>query len=198
MKELIVATKNEGKVREFRQMFANYNISVKSLLDFEEEMEDIEETGTTFSENATIKAEAVSQQFQLPVVADDSGLVIDALDGAPGVYSARYAGEEKDDAKNLQKVMQELQGVPREERTARFVCAVAVARPGEETFVKKGYCEGSIANEPSGANGFGYDPIFIPKGSKRTMAEYSAEEKNSISHRHHAIQQIEEWLKHQS
>lgn len=198
MKELIVATKNEGKVREFRQMFSKYNISVKSLLDFEEEMEDIEETGTTFSENATIKAEAVSKQFQLPVVADDSGLVIDALDGAPGVYSARYAGEEKNDEKNLQKVLTKLEGVPMEEKTARFVCAVAVARPGKETFVKKGYCEGFIADEPSGTNGFGYDPIFIPEGSERTMAEHSSEEKNAISHRHHAIKQIEEWLKHQS
>lgn len=198
MKELIVATKNEGKVREFRQMFSKYGISVKSLLDFNEEIEDIEETGTTFSENATIKAETISNQFQLPVVADDSGLEIDALDGAPGVYSARYAGKEKNDEQNIKKVLEKLEGVPAERRSARFVCAVAVARPEKATFVKKGYCEGIIAKTPEGTNGFGYDPIFIPEGSNRTMAEHTADEKNVISHRHHAIQQLEEWLKNQS
>ncbi|MBH0230073.1 XTP/dITP diphosphatase [Halobacillus yeomjeoni] len=198
MKELIVATKNEGKVREFRQLFSEYGIAVKSLLDFDEPIEDIEETGTTFAENATIKAEAISEAYNTPVIADDSGLVVDALGGEPGVYSARYAGEEKNDQKNLEKVMKKLEGVPVNERTARFVCAIAVARPGFETFVKEGCCEGSIAVEPQGQHGFGYDPIFIPESSERTMAEHTSEEKNSISHRHHAILQLEEWLKNQS
>ncbi|RWZ59852.1 XTP/dITP diphosphatase [Halobacillus fulvus] len=197
MKELIVATKNEGKVREFRQMFEKYGIAVKSLLDIED-IEDIEETGTTFSENATIKAETISEKFQIAVIADDSGLEVDALNGEPGVYSARYAGLEKNDTKNLEKVLEKLEGVPDHERTARFVCAIAVARPGETTFVKKGYCEGHIARKPQGENGFGYDPIFVPKGETRTLAEHGAAEKNAISHRHHAIVQLEDWLKEQA
>ncbi|MCA0969892.1 XTP/dITP diphosphatase [Halobacillus litoralis] len=195
MNKLIIATKNEGKVREFREMFSKYGIEVKSLLDFDEPMDDIEETGTTFTENATIKAEAISKLLNTPVLADDSGLKVDALDGEPGVYSARYAGLEKNDEKNLQKVLDNLKGVPREERTARFVCAAAVARPGEETFVKIGTCEGSIAEEPQGEHGFGYDPVFVPKGASRTLAEHTSDEKNAISHRHHAIIQLEEWLK---
>lgn len=194
MKELIVATKNEGKVREFRELFSAYDIEVKSLLEFAEEINDIEETGSTFSENATIKAEAIAAQYNIAVIADDSGLEIDALNGAPGIYSARYAGDDKDDAKNLNKVMNELQGVPMEERTARFICAIAVARPGKDTFVKHGVCEGRIALEPIGTNGFGYDPIFIPENSERTMAQHTSEQKNSISHRHRAILKLEEWL----
>ncbi|SFJ15051.1 XTP/dITP diphosphohydrolase [Halobacillus dabanensis] len=194
MKELIVATKNQGKVSEFRQMFSKYNISVKSLLDIDRII-DIEETGTTFEANAIIKAEAMVELLGLPVVADDSGLEVDALDGEPGVYSARYAGMEKDDQKNTAKLLRELEGKTDKERTARFVCAVAVARPGVETFVKRGTCEGKIATEPQGTNGFGYDPVFIPRGSTRTLAEHSSDEKNAISHRHHAIEQIEDWLK---
>lgn len=197
MKELIVATKNQGKINEFRQMFSKYNISVKSLLDIDRTI-DIEETGTTFEANAVIKAEAIVELIGLPVVADDSGLEVDALNGEPGVYSARYAGMDKDDEKNTAKLLRELEGKTEDERAARFVCAVAVARPGKETFVKRGTCEGTITTEPQGTNGFGYDPVFIPKGSTRTMAEHSSEEKNAISHRHHAIEQIEEWLKTQS
>ena len=197
MKELVVATKNSGKINEFEQMFSKYNISVKSLLDIDHTM-DIEETGTTFEANATIKAEAMVELLGLPVVADDSGLEVDALNGEPGVYSARYAGMDKDDEKNTEKLLRELEGKTDDERAARFVCVVAVARPGQETFVKRGTCEGTITTEPQGTNGFGYDPVFIPKGSTRTMAEHSSDEKNAISHRHHAIEQIEEWLNTQS
>ncbi|WP_101844515.1 XTP/dITP diphosphatase [Halobacillus sp. Marseille-P3879] len=194
MKELVVATKNQGKVEEFRAMFSAYGIEVKSLLDFPEPVKDIVEDGKTFEDNAKIKAEAISTEYNIPVVADDSGLEIDALEGRPGIYSARYAGEEKNDQKNLEKVLSELEGIPASERTARFVCAVAVTRPGHETFVKIGTCEGSIAVAPSGSEGFGYDPIFIPAGSARTMAEHSSKEKNLISHRRNAIVKIEEWL----
>ncbi|MFG6148347.1 XTP/dITP diphosphatase [Halobacillus sp. B23F22_1] len=194
MKELVVATKNQGKVAEFRSMFSKYDIEVKSLLDFDETIKDIVEDGDTFEDNAVIKAEAIASQYNIPVVADDSGLEIDALNGQPGVYSARYAGEDKNDQKNLKKVLSELKDVPESERTARFVCAVAVARPNQETFVKRGTCEGAIAKFPRGTEGFGYDAIFIPKGSDRTMAEYSSEEKNSISHRKNAIVKIEQWL----
>ncbi|CDQ18222.1 XTP/dITP diphosphohydrolase [Halobacillus karajensis] len=197
MKELIVATKNEGKVEEFRSMFSKYNIAVKSLLDIDRSIE-IDETGSTFEENATIKAEEMSEYLGLPVVADDSGLEVDALNGKPGVYSARYAGIEKDDDKNTEKLLKNLEKVDDQKRTARFVCAVAVARPGEKTFVERGTCEGTIARDPQGTNGFGYDPVFIPEGSTRTMAEHSSDEKNAISHRYHAIEKIEEWLKTQS
>ncbi|MFC7321070.1 XTP/dITP diphosphatase [Halobacillus campisalis] len=194
MKQLVIATKNAGKVEEFRTMFANYNIEVKSLLDFEQPIGDIVEDGDSFEENAIIKAEAIAEKFQIPVAADDSGLEIDALGGAPGIYSARYAGEDKNDQKNLEKVLHELKSTPAEERTARFVCAVAVARPGLSTFVKRGTCEGTIAEAPRGNEGFGYDPIFIPLHSNRTMAEHSSTEKNSISHRKQAILKIEEWI----
>ncbi|MCP3025514.1 XTP/dITP diphosphatase [Halobacillus sp. A5] len=194
MKELVVATKNKGKAEEFRVMFSGYGIEVKSLLDFPEAVQDIVEDGTTFEENAIIKAEAIAAEYDIPVAADDSGLEVDALDGRPGIFSARYAGEEKNDQKNLEKVLTELKGVPAGERTARFVCAVAVARPGHKTFVKRGTCEGTIAESPRGTEGFGYDPIFIPTGSDRTMAEHSSEEKNSISHRKNAILEIEQWL----
>ncbi|WP_079530451.1 XTP/dITP diphosphatase [Halobacillus hunanensis] len=194
MKELVIATKNKGKVDEFKEMFAKYHITVKSLMDFDQKVADIIEDGDTFEENAIIKAETIAEQFQIPVVADDSGLEIDALNGAPGIYSARYAGEKKDDFKNVEKVMNELSNVPEQDRTARFVCAVAVARPGQKTFVERGTCEGRISMAPAGDNGFGYDPIFIPSGSDRTMAEYTSDEKNSISHRKHAILKIEQWL----
>ncbi|MFD2926150.1 XTP/dITP diphosphatase [Halobacillus naozhouensis] len=194
MKELVIATKNKGKVDEFDEMFSKYHITVKSLLDFDQKIADIVEDGDSFEENSVIKAEAIAEQFQIPVVADDSGLEIDALNGAPGIYSARYAGKDKDDRKNIEKVMDELSHVPAHDRTARFVCAVAVARPGHKTFVERGTCEGRIAMEPAGNNGFGYDPIFIPSDSHRTMAEYTSAEKNSISHRKHAILKIEQWL----
>ncbi len=198
MKELIIATKNKGKVKEFRDMFSKYGVQIKSLLDFDEEIKDIEEYGTTFEQNASIKAEAISKEYNVPVLADDSGLEIDGLNGAPGVYSARYAGEEKDDQKNIEKVLSELKGSTEDARAARFVCAAAVARPGKDTFIKKGFCEGRITLDQRGDNGFGYDSIFVPEGSKRTLAEHTAEEKNSISHRKHAILQLEDWIKQQA
>ncbi|MFG6116439.1 XTP/dITP diphosphatase [Halobacillus sp. MO56] len=195
MKELIIATKNVGKVKEFQELFHKYGIQVRSLLDLEKPVGDIEETGETFEENALIKAETISKKLKAPVLADDSGLEIDALDGRPGIYSARYAGEEKNDQKNLEKVLAELEGVAPESRTARFVCSIAIIQPGQESIVKRGTCEGSIGLEPKGENGFGYDPIFIPDGYDRSMAELKPEEKNTISHRKDAIIKVENWLK---
>ncbi|WP_173915912.1 XTP/dITP diphosphatase [Halobacillus sp. Marseille-Q1614] len=194
MKKVIIATKNEGKAREFKEMFLKYELEGYSLLDLNEPVEDIEETGMTFEENALIKAEAIARQFSLPVVADDSGLEVDALNGAPGIYSARYAGIEKDDQKNIDKLLSELKGVEKEKRTARFVCAIAIARPDSDSLVERGTCEGSIAEKQEGSQGFGYDPVFIPKGESRTMAEHTSEEKNAISHRKNAILKIEKWL----
>lgn len=191
MKEVIIATKNPGKAREFEHIFAPRGIEVKTLLDYSE-MEDVEETGATFEENATLKAEAVSKQLNKMVIGDDSGLIVDALEGRPGIYSARYAGEEpKDDQKNLEKVLNELQGVSEENRTARFYCALAVALPGNETITVSGTCEGRILEEQRGTNGFGYDPVFYVPEKGRAMAELSSDEKNKISHRANALKKLE-------
>ncbi|WP_077621325.1 XTP/dITP diphosphatase [Sediminibacillus massiliensis] len=194
MEKLLIATKNEGKVRDFKELFSKYGMEIISLLDLDETIPEIEETGTTFEENARIKAETIVERFQLPVLADDSGLEIDALGGRPGVYSARYAGEAKNDQANLEKVLEEMEGVPADNRSARFVCVLAVARPGEATYTVRGTCEGSIATAPAGENGFGYDPVFYPKGTDKTMAQLTAKEKNSISHRKNALVQLEKWV----
>ncbi|GAA0442251.1 XTP/dITP diphosphatase [Lentibacillus halophilus] len=195
MKEMIIATKNAGKANEFKTFLADYQIGAISLLDLDRDVDDIDETGITFEENAAIKVEHIANMMQRPVLADDSGIEIDALHGRPGVFSARYAGEPKDDQANVEKVLQELEGLEASERTARFVCVLAVAIPGEETIFKRGTCEGVIAFLQAGANGFGYDPIFVPSGYDRTMAQLSSDEKNGISHRKDAIIQLGEWLK---
>lgn len=197
MKEIIIATKNEGKAKEFKTLFDRYGIKAVSLLDLPQDLPDIEETGSTFEENAALKSEGIANILNIPVMADDSGLEIDALDGKPGIFSARYAGEPKDDKKNIQKVLEELKNVPEADRTARFVCVLSISIPGEKTIYKKGYCEGSIAIEEKGNHGFGYDPIFIPKGYSHTMAELTPEEKNKISHRKNAMVQLEDWIQNQ-
>lgn len=193
MKEVIIATKNPGKAREFEHIFAPRGIAVRTLLDYPE-IKDVEETGTTFEENAALKAEAVSQQLNKMVIGDDSGLIVDALEGRPGIYSARYAGESKNDQKNLEKVLEELKGVPEENRTARFYCALAVALPGKATITVAGTCEGRILKQPKGNNGFGYDPVFYVPEKSRAMAELSSEEKNKISHRANALKKLEGML----
>lgn len=191
MKKVIIATKNKGKAKEFKAFFAPYKIEAVSLLDLEEEVPDIEETGESFVENAALKAEEISSRFQQPVLADDSGLIIDSLEGRPGIYSARYAGEPTNDRANIDKVLEEMKQIPLEERSARFVCVLAIARPDEETIFVTGYCEGHIKTEQCGENGFGYDPIFIPKGYTETMAQLDPSEKNQISHRKQAMKQLE-------
>lgn len=195
MNELIIATKNKGKMKDFNGLFKPLGINISSLLDLSKPIDDIEETGTTFEENAALKAETICATFHIPVIADDSGIEIDALDGAPGVYSARYAGEDKDDQANIEKVLEELKEVPKQKRTARFVCVLAIAQPDKKTIFKRGECEGTIAFEPIGEDGFGYDPIFYPLGISRTMAEMAPDEKNQISHRRKALDQIEKWVK---
>lgn len=195
MKEIIIATKNKGKANEFIDFFSSYGFRALSLLDLSRNIPDIEETGTTFEENAALKAEQISSLLHVPVLADDSGLEIDALNGAPGIYSARYAGEAKNDQENIDKVLVNLTDVPQENRIARFVCVLAVATPGEQTILHRGTCEGSIRTAPKGENGFGYDPIFIPRKSEKTMAELTPEEKSEISHRKKAIMQLDSWIK---
>lgn len=193
MKEAIIATHNPGKVKEFKEILEPRGYDVKSLAEigFTEE---IEEIGHTFEENAILKAEAVAKAVNKMVIADDSGLSIDNLGGRPGVYSARYAGEQKDDQANIEKVLSELKGIEKEQRTARFRCALAVSIPGEETKTVEGHVEGYIAEEPRGEYGFGYDPIFIVKDKDKTMAELTSDEKNKISHRADALKKLSKLL----
>lgn len=193
MKEAIIATHNPGKVKEFKEILEPKGYDVKSLAEigFTEE---IEETGHTFEENSILKAEAVAKAVNKMVIADDSGLSIDNLGGRPGVYSARYAGEQKDDQANIAKVLSELKGIEKEQRTARFRCALAVSIPGEETKTVEGHVEGYIAEEPRGEYGFGYDPIFIVKDKDKTMAELTSDEKNKISHRADALKKLSKLL----
>lgn len=187
MKKIIIATKNKGKAKDFEALFDPLGYAVLTLHDVADDM-DVEETGTTFEENALLKATALANHLQTMVIADDSGLEIDALDGRPGIYSARYAGEEKSDEANIDKVLEELKDVKESERSARFVCAIAVASPTSEPITVRGTCEGIIAQERKGANGFGYDPIFFVPAENKMMAELTAEEKGAISHRGNALQ----------
>ncbi|MFD1206554.1 XTP/dITP diphosphatase [Sporosarcina contaminans] len=193
MNEVLIATNNAGKAKDFEALFKPFGIRVLTLKDLEEEI-DVEETGTTFEENAILKAETVAKQLDKLVIADDSGLEIDALSGAPGVYSARYAGLEKNDDANIDKALKELQGVAEADRTARFRCVLAVAGPGVETVTFSGSCEGLILEERRGTNGFGYDPIFYLPEKRCSMAELSPEEKGEISHRGAALDKLKEHL----
>jgi XTP/dITP diphosphohydrolase len=193
MKEVIIATKNPGKAKEFDEIFASRGISVRTLLDFPE-IPEVAETGTTFEENAILKAESISREFDKMVIGDDSGLMVDALEGRPGIFSARYAGEPKNDDNNTDKVLSELQGVPDEKRTARFYCALAMAVPGQDTKTVAGTCEGRILEERRGTNGFGYDPIFYVPEKGCSMAELSSIQKNKISHRANALKKLADML----
>ncbi|MGN7468398.1 XTP/dITP diphosphatase [Brevibacillus sp. SAFN-007a] len=193
-KKVVLATRNQGKVKEFNRLFADYGWEGISLAQYEGVPEVVED-GDTFEANALKKAIEISTYLQLPALGDDSGLEVDALDGRPGVYSARYAGEEATDEENWRKLLNELADVPMEQRTARFRCTLAFVVPGEEPILATGACEGLIAREPKGTNGFGYDPVFyIPELDKR-MAELLPEEKNRISHRAKAMQKLLEALK---
>jgi len=190
MKEIIIATKNPGKAREFKQIFNEEDFTLKTLLDFPD-FPEIRETGSTFEENATIKAHAVMERFSLPTIADDSGLQVDALYGQPGVYSARYAGDHNDAANNA-KLLSELGGVPMEKRTARFVSTLVFANPkNDQDLVVEGEVKGLIKTVPQGDDGFGYDPLFYVPEMDKTMAQMTVEQKNQISHRGNAIKELE-------
>jgi len=158
---------------------------------------EVDETGATFRENAVLKAEAASRHFgpDVEVMADDSGLEVDALDGAPGVRSARFAGEKATDRENLELLLARLKGVPADKRTARFRCVIALARGGQLLKTFDGVCEGRIGEIPHGSGGFGYDPVFIPEGATRTFAELSSEEKHRISHRARALYEALRWYR---
>lgn len=197
MATLVIATKNAGKAREYRKMFAPFGIEVKTLADFPTFK--IDENGKTFEENALIKAQTAVEQLDLPVMADDSGLVVDALNGAPGVHSARYAGDH-DDAANNAKLLRELAAVPDDQRTAHFHTTILALKPDGAKLITDGRVDGRILRQPRGGNGFGYDPLFVPKEHPdKTMAELTAEQKNAISHRGRALRafmdQFEGWWK---
>jgi len=193
MKDIVIATGNQGKVNDFKHIFPEHNvIGITTLLpDF-----DVEETGVTFEENATLKAEAASHLLGKTVIADDSGLSVDILNGAPGIYSARYAGTEKDDAANIDLLLKNLQGET--ERAAHFVCVIALSEPGHPTQTFRGEVKGIIAEEEQGEQGFGYDPVFYLPEREKTMAELSSEEKAEISHRRKAIDKLKEYLEGQT
>jgi non-canonical purine NTP pyrophosphatase (RdgB/HAM1 family) len=186
---LVVATLNPGKLLEFAAALAPAGIEVLGL-DALDDRAPVEESGTTFEENARIKAEAYSRRTGLPVLADDSGLEVDALHGEPGVRSARHGGENVDDAGRCRLVLERLRGVPPVLRTARFRCVLAVARGGRTLAVFEGSAEGRILDEPRGENGFGYDPIFFHEGAARTFAELTRAEKQALSHRGQAIRRV--------
>ena len=192
MKQVVIATKNKGKAKDFEALFTPLGFEVVTMFDVAPDME-IEETGTTFEENAVLKAETLAKALNMIVIADDSGLVVDALDGAPGVYSARYAGDHDDEA-NIVKVLENLADVPEEKRTARFMCALAIAGPEMDTTTVFGTCEGVILEEKRGTNGFGYDPIFFVPEKDRAMAELTPAEKGAISHRGNAIRKLADAL----
>lgn len=192
MKKVIFASKNKGKVKEVRHILSELKIQIVSLLDFNESI-DIKETGTTFEENAFIKAKEVYDKLKIPTIADDSGLVVEQLNGEPGVYSSRYAGEKCDDQANNKKLLGELKKYP-EPHPAKFVCA-AIYYNGEKKIVSFGEIKGRIIGEERGKNGFGYDPLFVPDGYSFTSAELDPSEKNSISHRFKAFNALKDQLR---
>ena len=188
--KVVLASKNPHKLEEIQAILSKYDIELvlQSTLGVDI---DVDETGTTFEENSLLKAEAVVRATGLPAIADDSGLTVDALDGAPGIYSARYGGAEyKTDHDRLMLLLQNLRGVRSEERTARFVCVITLLYPDGRQLVAHGTCEGYIAMEPHGTAGFGYDPVFYVPGEGRTFAEMGSERKNAISHRANALQRL--------
>ena len=190
---LIIASNNQGKIREFRKLLEPYGFDVMSMREagFTDE---IIEDGDTFEENAHIKARAVFEATKLPTIADDSGLEIDFLNGAPGIYSARYAGEGATDKELCEKVLEEMHGVSRPLREARFVCSIYFIYAEDDEYSVTGEIEGYIGDEMTGSKGFGYDPIFMVD-EDRSMAELDEDEKNEISHRARAFEQLAKILK---
>ena len=186
MKKFIAATRNRGKIKEISEVLDSLPLQVVSMEEAGVNKE-IEETGSTFEENALIKAREVCKLTGETVMADDSGLEVDYLNGAPGIYSSRYAGENATDDDRIRKLLDELGDVDFENRRARFVCAIAVVLPEGEEFVVRSTCEGFIAMEPAGENGFGYDPVFFLEEYAKTMAELEPEQKNEVSHRGKAL-----------
>ncbi len=196
--DIVLAARNKKKIEELRIILkttgiaGDNEINIRTPDDFPQ-CGEVEEDGITFEANAAKKARYIAECSGLIAIADDSGIEVDALDGAPGVYSARYAGEDANDRANLEKLLEELKEIPSDKRQGRFVCCIALASGGEvKTFM--GYVEGMIGREPRGENGFGYDPVFYPEGHTRTFAEMSNDEKHSMSHRGRALGELQNYL----
>jgi len=184
--KVVIASKNSGKIAEFKRILGEVGISIVTDIEFP----DVDETGSTFEENALLKAHAVSRHTKLPALADDSGLSVDALNGAPGIFSARWSGVHGDDGANIKRLLEDLSGVAENKRGAEFIAVLALVRPDGEELLIRGELRGKIRNQPVGANGFGYDPIFEPENSNRTLGEMSAAEKDAISHRSKALTEL--------
>jgi XTP/dITP diphosphohydrolase len=192
--ELLLATTNSGKIVEYKSLLASLPLRLRNLAEFSG-VEDVEETGKTFSDNAILKAQSYAGQTGLWTLADDSGLEVDALGGAPGVFSARYGGEGATDAERVERLLGELSQAAVTQRSARFICVIALADPeGQIASISTGKCEGRIANAPRGTHGFGYDPVFIPEGFRQTFGELPQEIKQRISHRALALQAARSFL----
>ena len=190
MKEIVIATSNPGKLEEFKEMLKDMEVELHYLAEWPG-IEAPEENGRTFAANARLKATYYAKATGMTCIADDSGLEVQALDGEPGVYSARYAGVHGDDAANNAKLLVNLEGVADEDRTARFMSVVALIDTDGLVTYGEGACEGTIAHEGRGDHGFGYDPLFLPVDTPgKTMAELTADEKNAISHRFHALEHL--------
>ena len=195
MQKVVLATGNAGKVRELASLLNDFGLDVVAQTELG--VESAEETGLTFIENAIIKARHAAQVTGLPAIADDSGLAVDALGGAPGIYSARFAGADASDQQNLEKLLVELQDVPDSERQAQFHCVLVYMRHAEDPtpLVCHGSWQGTIARAPAGSGGFGYDPIFVVPEAGKTAAELSADEKRAVSHRGQALKLLLEALR---
>ncbi|MFQ3902386.1 XTP/dITP diphosphatase [Staphylococcus sp. 50Mo3-1] len=189
MEDIVIASNNKGKINDFKVIFPDYNvIGITELIeDF-----DVEETGDIFEANAKLKSEAAAKALNKRVIADDSGLEVFALGGEPGIFSARYAGTEKDDNANIEKLLTNLGDETN--RAAQFVCVISMSAPGEETVQFKGTVEGEITLSKIGEQGFGYDPIFYLDDKNKTMAQLTAEEKSEVSHRGKAIEKLQQYL----
>jgi len=194
-KGVLIASSNKGKIKEIKQILDG--VKIITLLEINEQGIDVEENGKTFQDNAFIKAKAYAEKFGYVCLADDSGLEVDALGGAPGINSARYAGDNATDEDRVKKLLHELSGLAATKRRAHFKCVACLYDPysGHKIF-SEGICKGLICITPSGKNGFGYDPIFIPEGFRCTMAELLPEQKNEISHRGRALRSLKEKLLH--
>lgn len=188
--KLVLASKNEKKLREMREILSHLGVEVCSEADAGVDVE-VEETGTTFEENSLLKAKAVMEASGLPAIADDSGLCVDALGGAPGVYSARYGGPGMDDVGRYRLLLENMKGQP---RAAKFVSVITCCFPNGDVLTSRGECPGTIAFAPMGEGGFGYDPVFFVPGLKKTFAQLTAEEKNAISHRGKALEAFQQEL----
>lgn len=193
-KRVVIATENEHKLKEIGDILKDFNLEILSIKDVGLERLEIVEDGATFEENALIKAKAIMERTGELTIADDSGLEVDILDNQPGIYSARFAGENATDDENNKKLLELLEGIPLYKRTARFVCSIAVVFPNGDTVVLRGECPGTIGLEPKGKDGFGYDSLFITGRYNKTFAEIGEEKKNKISHRAAALKKLKEEL----